>query len=311
MVIRPYGGWQRCAWIAEGKVEAVCSLEVGPRVIRYGFIGENNVFGEMSEDMGKREGSSFRLYGGHRFWLAPEVEGRTDFPDNALVEARRDGEWQIFTAPMEPVTFLQKEIRLRIVQGVVVVEHRVYNHGLYAVEVAPWAITVLRPGGVALLPQEPFQAHSERLAPVRLMALWGYTDMSDARWKWGSRLIRLRQTEATSYQKIGALVTAGWSAYWVGDMLFVKRFPYEPEARYPDFGCNAEMFVRHDMLELESLGPLCLLKPKAYLSHWEQWALVRPFTLPEDDHDAYELLRQVIDEISWRPSPLMEDSGEP
>ncbi len=308
MTISPYGGWKRCAYLVDGDVEVVCTLEVGPRVIRYGFVGQGNVFGEIQGDIGKAGGDVFRLYGGHRFWLAPEVAGRTDYPDNAPVEVRTEGNWVVLTAPVEPISFLQKEIRLRMEGGVVLVEHRIYNRGVYAVEVAPWAITVLRPGGVAVLPQEPFQPHSERLTPVRPLTLWGYTDMSDERWTWGSRLIRLRQAPISSYQKVGARVTAGWGAYCVEDVLFLKRFPYEEGAEYPDFGCNAEIFTRYDMLELESLGPLRLLEPDGYLAHWEQWALVKPFVLPEDDSQAYALLEEALEKIPWLSLPGQEGS---
>lgn len=308
MTLCPYGGWQRCACLVRDGVEVVCTLEVGPRVIRYGFVGEDNVFGEISEDRGKTGGEVFRLYGGHRFWLAPEVAGWTDYPDNAPVEVKTDGDWLVLTAPVELPSCLQKEIRLKISQGVVMVEHRVYHRGDCPVEVAPWAITVLRPGGVGLLPQEPFQPHSERLTPVRPLALWGYTDMSDERWTWGARLIRLRQTSSSRYQKVGALVTAGWGAYGVDSLLFVKRFPWETGATYPDFGCNAEMFTRHDMLELESLGPLRLLEPGAHLSHWEQWALVKPFVLSEDDSQAYADIMDAIARIPWMPFPSGESS---
>jgi len=290
MDIVPYGGWQRCVRLRDGELELHATLEVGPRVIRFGFAGERNALVEYPAQLGKTGGSEYRSYGGHRLWTAPEVRGRTNLPDNAPVELREDDGWCVLTAPVEAGTFLQRELRLRLRDGTAQVEHRVYNRGLYAVELAPWAITVMAAGGVGLFPQEPFLAHAERVLPVRPLVLWGYTDMADPRWTWGRRLVRLRQTPATSFQKVGALVTAGWAGYHHTDQLFLKRFPCDPEARYPDFGCNFEMFTRHDMLEIESLGPTTAIAAGGFAAHPEAWRLIRGVALPSADDAAADLI---------------------
>jgi hypothetical protein len=290
MDIVPYGGWRRCVRLSDGEHELVATLEVGPRVIRFAFVGGRNAFVEYPAQLGKTGGTEYRSYGGHRLWTAPEVRGRTNLPDNAPVELNQDQGWIVLTAPVEGQSFLQRELRLRLHEGTAQVEHRVYNRGLYAVELAPWAITVMAAGGVGLFPQEPPVPHAERVLPVRPLVLWGYTEMADARWTWGPRLVRLRQTDAPSFQKVGALVTEGWAGYHHQDQLFLKRFPCDTTARYPDFGCNFEMFTRHDMLEIESLGPAAAIPPGGFVTHPEAWRLVRGLALPADDAAAAELL---------------------
>jgi hypothetical protein len=137
-------------------------------------------------------------------------------------------------------------------------------------------------GGIGVFPQEPFQAHSENLLPVRPLVLWGYTNMDDERWNWGERLVRLAQRGVSSYQKIGAFVSAGWAAYINDGVMFLKRFP-AIQATYPDFGCNFEMFTRHDMLELESLGPLTSIAPGAHVDHHEEWHLLQDVGDTDDE----------------------------
>ena len=44
-------------------------------------------------------------------------------------------------------------------------------------------------------------------------------------------------------------------------------------ARYPDFGCNFEVFTNPDFLELETLGPLVELQPGEVVEHVEHWWL--------------------------------------
>ena len=102
MEIVPYGGWNSCARIQAGGIEALVTLEVGPRIIRYGLIGGPNELVEYAKDMGKTGGDEYRSYGGHRLWIAPEEDPKTLHADNALVEAKEEGGWHVFTAPVSP-----------------------------------------------------------------------------------------------------------------------------------------------------------------------------------------------------------------
>ena len=87
-----YGGWPNCIRLTDGKTELVVTTDVGPRVIRYARIGEENVLKEVDAELGKTGGNEWRSYGGHRLWHAPEAIPRTYAPDNAPVAASwRDG----------------------------------------------------------------------------------------------------------------------------------------------------------------------------------------------------------------------------
>jgi hypothetical protein len=59
MEIVPYGGWNRCLRIVAGQTEAIVTLEVGPRIIRYGLIGGPNELVEYAKDMGKTGGDEY------------------------------------------------------------------------------------------------------------------------------------------------------------------------------------------------------------------------------------------------------------
>jgi hypothetical protein len=65
----------------------------------------------------------------------------------------------------------------------------------------------------------------------------------------------------------------GWSGYLVGGLFFLKRYAWDPEANYPDNGCNLEIFTNARMLELESVGPLTELGSGESLEHVEHWEL--------------------------------------
>ena len=85
-----YGGWDNCLEISNEQVKLLITLDVGPRVIFYGFIDGQNMFKNFDEQMGLTGGDEWRIYGGHRLWHAPEVAPRTYSPDNEPVNYERE-----------------------------------------------------------------------------------------------------------------------------------------------------------------------------------------------------------------------------
>ncbi len=294
----PYGGWNQCLRLSNEAVELVATLEVGPRVIRFGFIGGPNEFVEYPDQMGTNGGAEYRSYGGHRLWAAPERLGWTNHPDNNPVEWKQEETEVVLQAPVESGSGLQKEIRMLLdpQRAHVRVTHKIINRNSNIVTLAPWALSVMAPGGRAIIPHEPFQPHSERVLPVRPLVLWSYTDMADPRWTWGKKFIQLQQdVNRSSPQKCGAMITKGWAAYANHDNLFLKRFRFDPRGAYPDFGCNAELFTNGKMLEVESLGSLKLLKTGESATLEEEWLLFRNVNTGNTD-----------DEIETSLIPLLE-----
>jgi hypothetical protein len=58
----------------------------------------------------------------------------------------------------------------------------------------------------------------------RAMTLWHYTDLSDPRWTFGRKFIRLRTDDTLDApQKIGIANKQGWAGYWRKRTLFLKR----------------------------------------------------------------------------------------
>ena len=283
-----YGGWSNCYRLSNDQVELIVTADVGPRIIRFGFIGQANEFQEFEELMGRTGGDEWRLYGGHRFWHAPEVQPRTYFPDNEPVAVAQQGEIVKVVQPVEATTGIQKEIDLHLYPDSphVQLTHRLRNTNLWAVELAPWALSVMAQGGVAIIPLPPRGSHEGNLLPANTLTLWAYTDMSDARWTWGQKTIMLRQDPTNERpQKAGVMVPDGWAAYAREGHLFVKTFSYVPGATYPDWGCSVETFTNHLFLEVETLGPLVRLEPGAIVEHVEDWFLFRDVPTPKDEED--------------------------
>lgn len=277
-----FAGWSNAARLTNGQIEVVVTGDVGPRVIRLGFVGGPNEFAEYADQLGQTGGGEWRIYGGHRLWHAPEDPVRTYWPDNEPVTLTEIPGGLRVTQPVETNTGIEKQIELQIAAGRnhVHVTHRLTNRTLWPVRFAPWALSVMAPGGTVVLPMPPRGEHPRDLLPANRLILWPYTDMSDARWTWGREYVLLRQDRAGSPQKIGASIPAGWVAYANAGHLFVKHFHYQPGADYPDQGAAVETFTNADMLEVETLGPLTTLEPGASVEHIEDWFLFDGVPVP-------------------------------
>lgn len=286
-----------CYLLSDRVAEVVVTTDVGPRVLHYGLAGGENVLGECVEATVSTEWGEFKPYGGHRLWTAPEASPRSYAPDNERVEFEMEGEHAIrLIPPADKRVGVQKELQVALDgAGRVRLRHRITNLNAWRVEMAAWGLTIMRGGGVAIIPQEPYGPHPQYLLPSRTLTLWPYTDMSDARFQFGRKLILLRSDEsAQSPQKIGVANKQGWAAYLTGETLFVKRFDYTEGASYPDAGCNTEVFTAASFIEVESLSPLKYLEPGETIEHVERWQLFDGVKASEEDDSLDATLAPLI-----------------
>lgn len=279
-----YAGWDHCLRLTYGEWELVVTLDVGPRILRLAYAGGPNLFKEFPDQLGKTSGPEWMSFGGHRLWHAPEVMPRTYAPDFDPVDHRWDGTTLTLLPPVEPTTRLRKEIHLRFTDQGLGLDHVLVNENPWAVEVAPWCLSVMAPGGRAIVPQEPFVEHGVSFEPARPLVLWQFTNMADPRFVWGERFVQLRQDDAfPSKQKVGMSNKQGWAAYALGRQLFVKTFDWFDHQTYPDLGCNCELFTMPGFLEVETLGPLEVVAPGAAVHRRETWHLFDGVDLPSDE----------------------------
>jgi hypothetical protein len=285
MEVVEFAGWPRCVRLSNGRIELVATTDVGPRIIRFGFVGGQNLFKVFRDTEGLTGGDEWHSFGGHRLWHAPEIFPRTYCPDNEPVEHSWDGRTLVLRTT-EPQNLVEREIAVTLspTEPEARLVHRITNRNPWAIELAAWALSVMAEGGEAIYPQEPYIPHPDCLTPARPLVLWHFTDMSDPRWTWGRKYIRLRQDSgATTKQKVGMLSSAAWAAYVLGGDVFLKRCGYDPRATYPDMGCNIESYTDPDILEIETLGPLARLEPGATVEHGERWLLANTDSVATDE----------------------------
>lgn len=281
----PYLGSSNNIRVSNDTVELVIAEDYGPRIMRFAPLGssdDDNVFATIPGVTLHTDLGDWYIRGGHRMWHAPEGNPRSYVPDNDPVDVAIDGNTIKLTEAVEKPTGMQKEIWVTLdPQGShVTVEHRLTNKGLWAVDMAVWAMSAMNKGGTAIFPQEPYQSHDTALLPARPMVLWYYTDLTDPRLTIGKKYFTLRQDiNNKDAEKVGILNRQGWAAYTHNGALFLKRFSVDPDATYPDYGCNNETFTNDIFLELETLGPMRHVEPGQTISHTEQWWLYKKVDL--------------------------------
>jgi len=280
-----YKGWPNCYRMTNGQIELILTSDVGPRIIRFGFVGGDNLMKEFAGQIGKTGEKEWMIRGGHRVWIAPEDRVATYALDNSPIQVRTEKNKLIAVQPVDSAG-VQKEMHITMAAGAPRVEilHRITNRKNAAMQFAPWVLTVLAQGGRVIVPFPPRGEHPKMLDPTNPLVMWAYTDFRDKRWMLGFKYVSLRQDpKVKAPQKIGILVPDAWGAYLNNGNLFVKRFDVTKGGNYPDFGSNLETFTNNEFIELETLGPLARVAPGQALEHTERWYLYKGVKLDAVD----------------------------
>ncbi len=274
-----YKNFGRCVEITNDIVKLIVTVDVGPRIINYSFVGGENIMWEdvdrkvLNDEVADTFGGNWYIYGGHRLWTSPEAFPRSYYADNNPVEYEVSGNSVRFVQELQKANGYQCEFTVTLSENSsdVTVDHKVTNCGLWEVELAPWALSVLSQGGVEIVPQPTADTG---LLGNRLLALWPYTKMTDERVIWGDRYIQLKQDPAASEAfKFGINSEHGFAMYFNHGDLFIKNFDVVKDGNYPDGGMSFETYTCENFLEMESLGELKKIKPGESACHSEKWTL--------------------------------------
>jgi hypothetical protein len=286
--------------LSNGTVELVVTTGIGPRIIRYAFVGGENILAELAATPATTTAlGDWKPWGGHRVWAAPESMPGSYGPDNGPVQAQVNGNGVTLMQPRDAAG-LEKQITVTLAgTGTgVTIGHRVTNRTPFPLDLAAWALTIMNGGGTVIIPNEPYQSHDEALQPVRAIATWAYTDLSDPRWTFGSKYIRLRTDPSLkASQKIGVANRLGWAGYLREGTFFIKRVDWDHTAAYPDYGVNTETYTSENFIELETIGPLRTIAPGDAATHEERWSLFKGVSAGNSDASLDAALQPLVADV--------------
>ncbi len=295
-----FGRYGECVRISNGEKELIATLERGPYIVRYAYVGEENMFFEDVDDKytndvssSEFKGDTWHVVGGHRLWLSPERHPRTYYPDDYAVECEMIENGAVLKAPVQEWTFMQYTTEIKMDEsGDVKIRHIVTNKGAWAVKVAPWTVTVMQTGGLAVIPQN---TEDTGFFPNKWINFWSYTPMNDERLHIGGKYIALEQrSDMERAAKVGVLNENGYMAYFVNGNVFIKKFGFVRGAEYPDNGCNSESYTCDGYTEMECLSPFAEIDADKQAVHEESWRLMRAEAPKACDDESIDAAMAVV-----------------
>jgi hypothetical protein len=252
--------------------------EQAQRIVRLSLAGDDRNLLFPSPDFGwDTPHGRFQIFGGHRLWLAPQVTGRTDVPDDPHVMVKEVAGGVRLFAPADPFSCISRTIEIRMDPACPVVQlsHTLKNEGVWAAELAPWTVTQVPLGGVAILPLATAPLGGNGSIPNRGVQFWPGVQLPQPRFEMCNRHFFYRVEAMQGYFKLGCFSPAGWMGYAWNGLFFRKSFDAVYGPAYPDGGCNMEVFSHDQYGELEALGPIVKLEPGAVLNFQETWEVSR------------------------------------
>ena len=272
-------GW----WISNPSLRLFIPEGFGPRILELRLESGANLLAILPDARIPVQGqAAFSLRGGHRFWAAPERPQVTYADDDQPPEII-PGCAGLDIVQKADRAGIQKswQVRLDPEAAEVTIQHQLTNAGREPLELAPWAVTMLQPGGVGLLPLLAWGEDGRGTSPNRQLVLWPYTDVESRYLRITNQGVFVRAEMLEGMLKIGAPNPAGWLAYSQCGTLFVKYSAYQGDRIYPDRGASHQIYCDPGTIELETLGPLVNLAQGESASHQEVWQLYQEGSWPE------------------------------
>ena len=296
-IIESYKDYGKVLELSNGVVEVYATLDIGLRIIRFGFVGGQNILNDNRSDFDCQtderyeslwgKGKHWENFGGHRIWATPEVFPETYNPDDEPVLYELTEKGVILTQKPEP-TGLQKQLEIIMDpdDATVGVINRIKNTTGSEKEFSVWGITVAEKGGVLTA---PMNVTDTGLLANRIISVWPYTDLSDKRIKFFDKNFVLKQSKDSPRPiKIGFDLECGSVFYALGEDVFCKSFEvhHREGLPYPDGGCSFETYTNENFLEIESLSPVKKVAPGETVSQRERWTLTKAPANPDFDTES-------------------------
>lgn len=304
--VESYKDYGRCVSISNGVIEAYVTVDIGPRIIKFGYVGGQNFMCDDRVALGGRTDEAFqKLFGagrkwenlgGHRIWLSPESWPETYLPDDRKVDYTVTEFGAIFNPLPDTPVGIQKTVEIRMDKddANMQVIMDVKNIGDSDKEFSIWALSVCSQDGTLVLPTN---TNDTGLLPNRAIVVWPYTDLTDDRIFFGKRYATVKQDRnAKSPVKLGFNLNGGL-AYYVknGEILYKNYETKHGDAKYPDYDCSFETYTNGKFLEFETLGELKNVKPGETSQLVEHWSLCKqPCEVDFKDDDSIDNLLSKI-----------------
>lgn len=282
--IKDYLNYGKVLSVSNGIIEAYITVDVGPRIIRFGYVGGQNIMCDNRDVMAPKDdkefhdffgqGKKWEILGGHRIWTSPESYPHSYYPDLDPVKYEITSDGAIFTPNAEIENGLQKqlEVKMNPDDTNMCVTMRVTNIAENPQEFSIWGLTVSALHGTLIV---PMNTNDTELLANRNISVWPYTNLADSRVHFGKKYVTLRQDINIEQSfKLGFDLNDAKVYYCLGEDIFEKSFvTHHGCEKYPDNNCSFETYTNAGFIEVESLSPLKSVSPNETVSLTECWSM--------------------------------------
>ena len=122
--IESFMDYGKCVSISNGVIEAYVTVDIGPRIIKFGYVDGQNFMCTEREALGGRGDKAFEDYfgkgrkwenlGGHRIWLSPESYPETYLPDDRPVSYTVTEHGAVFNPFEDTEVGVQKTLEIKM-----------------------------------------------------------------------------------------------------------------------------------------------------------------------------------------------------
>ena len=263
--------------LTDGKMYLAVTLDVGPRIIKMGKVGEESLMYEDVDDNVNKdvsatygEGKWWHIYGGHRIWISPEDE-TTYYPDNGQVDYELKENGAVFTPAPWVERGVQPKLEITFIgEGKAEVKMSLQNITSEEKSLCLWALTVMKCGATL---EVPLSTKDTGYLANRNLVIWHYNDIKDPRFDLQNDKIILKSNPICKGPfKVGSYLNPIRTEYTLGNTTFIKEVEVDAEPNeYPDYCSNMETYTNQYIHEVETLSPLRMVKAGESLVHVEKW----------------------------------------
>ena len=282
--IKNYLDYGRVLAITNDVIEAYVTIDVGPRIIRFGYVGGQNFMCDNRDVMPPKtdpefeaffgKGKGWEILGGHRIWTSPEGYPNSYYPDLDPVKYEITEWGAIFTPNAETENGMQKQLEIKMDPDDtnMFVTMNVTNIATAPQEFSIWGLTVSACHGTLII---PMNSNDTGLLHNRNISVWPYTNLADSRLHFGKKYVTLHQDVNIKQSfKLGFGLNHAEAYYCLRDEIFRKSYETNHKSEiYPDNNCSFETYTNEGFIEIESLSPLKQVKPNETVSLTEHWSL--------------------------------------
>lgn len=295
-----FKNYGRCVKLSNGVIEAVATVDIGPRIVFFGFVGGENMMCDRKDEFDPVQnekmdahfypGATWNNYGGHRLWVSPESMPETYYPDCNPVDFEWTENGVILTPPPQSENGLAMGIELVMdaEKPEMQVLQTVKNISNEDKDIALWGLSVCNQNGTLIIPTN---TNDTGLLHNRVISIWSYDDITDERIYFGKKYVTVHQDPAKPDPfKLGFDLNQGTVYYARENSVFKKVYAQNhPTGRYPDGGVSMETYCCGLFVEVETLSEQRVMKPGDSATHPETWTmLAKPGDFDRKDGNSIE-----------------------